>query len=48
VIAKREMPSAKVLSEGNNSRVTKLTAMMQVAATAISAVLYEGRKNMDE
>jgi hypothetical protein len=48
VMAKREMPSAKVLNEGNSSRVVRLTAMMQVAATARSAVLYEGRKNMEE
>jgi len=47
-MAKSEMPSAKLPSEGKSRRVVRFTTMMQVTATARSAVLYDGRENMEE
>ena len=47
-MAKSEMPRAKLPSEGKRRRVARFTTMMQVMATAINDVLYDGRENMEE
>ena len=47
-MTKNEIPSAKLPGDGKSSRVVRLIAMMQVAATARSAVLYDGRENIEE
>jgi hypothetical protein len=47
-MAKSEIPSTKLPSEGKSRRVVRFTAMMQVTATERSVVLYDGRENMEE
>jgi hypothetical protein len=47
-MAKRKMPRIKLFNEGKSKRVEKLIAMIQIAATAKRAFLYDGRENIDE
>ena len=47
-ITKREMPKYKLTYEGKTRKTQKLITMMQIAATAKIAVLYDGRKNIEE
>jgi hypothetical protein len=48
VITKRTNPRNKLLISGNKAKAQRLTPIIQVAATARSAFLYDGRVNMEE
>jgi hypothetical protein len=48
VNAKRTNPRNKLLIRGKRAKAHRLTPTIQVAATARSAFLYDGRVNMEE
>jgi hypothetical protein len=48
VTAKRERPRTKLLIGGKRAKAERLTPTTQIAATARSVFLVDGRKNMEE